>query len=155
MTTSAKETEPAGPTHRVVVGIDGSKASVRALEWAVAEAARSGAIVEGHASYGSGYLYLSSQDVRNFMSEAIDAAASHVAAIAPGVSFKGVLEEGLASEILVEASKGADLLVVGSRGRGFGGLLLGSVSQQCARHAHCPIVIVPPTECVEQTVEQP
>jgi nucleotide-binding universal stress UspA family protein len=51
--------------------------------------------------------------------------------------------EGRAASVLVDESRGADLLVVGSRGHGgFAGLLLGSVSQQCASHAACPVVIV-------------
>jgi nucleotide-binding universal stress UspA family protein len=55
-----------------------------------------------------------------------------------------ILGEGPAAEVLLRAAERADLLVVGSRGRGgFAGLLLGSVSQQCAQHAPCPVVIVP------------
>jgi nucleotide-binding universal stress UspA family protein len=51
--------------------------------------------------------------------------------------------EGRPAAVLVDESQGADLLVVGSRGHGgFTGLLLGSVSQQCAHHAACPVVIV-------------
>ena len=51
--------------------------------------------------------------------------------------------EGAAAEQLVKHFDGADLLVVGHRGRGgFAGLLLGSIAQQCAAHAHCPVVIV-------------
>jgi len=51
--------------------------------------------------------------------------------------------EGRPAAVLVDESRGADLLVVGSRGHGgFTGLLLGSVSQQCAHHAACPVVIV-------------
>ncbi len=51
--------------------------------------------------------------------------------------------EGAAAAVLVDESRDAELLVVGSRGLGgFSGLLLGSVSQQCAHHAACPVVIV-------------
>src|SRR5690606_20853392 len=60
-----------------------------------------------------------------------------------GVVVNQIVQEGPAARCLLDSAKGADLLVVGSRGRGgFTGLLLGSVSQQCAHHAPCPLVIV-------------
>jgi nucleotide-binding universal stress UspA family protein len=53
------------------------------------------------------------------------------------------VSEGAPATVLVDESRQADLLVVGSRGHGgFAGLLLGSVSQQCSHHAACPVVIV-------------
>jgi nucleotide-binding universal stress UspA family protein len=150
MTTTPSESEHDAPMHRVVVGIDGSQASYGALEWAAAEAARTGAILEAHASYGSDYLFVSSQEVEAAMRKVLDQAANHVAIFAPGVSLRSFTHEELPAKILIKASKGADLLVVGSRGHGgFSGLLLGSVSQQCARHAHCPVVIVPLAEAAE------
>jgi nucleotide-binding universal stress UspA family protein len=61
------------------------------------------------------------------------------------VSIERKLVPGSAAGALVDEAKGAALLVVGSRGRGgFTGLLLGSVSQQAAQHAPCPVVIIPP-----------
>jgi nucleotide-binding universal stress UspA family protein len=64
---------------------------------------------------------------------------------ADGVSIERQVIEGPAGEVLVGAAAEGDLLVVGSRGHGgFASLLLGSVSQHCARHASCPVVIVPP-----------
>jgi nucleotide-binding universal stress UspA family protein len=59
------------------------------------------------------------------------------------VKVDGVVTEGPAGSVLVQAAEGADLLVVGSRGHGgFVGLLLGSVSQQCVTHAPCPVLVV-------------
>lgn len=61
-----------------------------------------------------------------------------------GVNVERVVVEGQPTRVLLEAAGDADLLIVGSRGRGgFKGLVLGSVSQQCAGHAPCPVVIVP------------
>ncbi len=135
------------PTRRLVVGVDGSEGSNRALEWAAAEAGRRGAILEAHTSYGAGYVFITSQGVHQAMQHVLDEAANHIADLAPGVTFKGVVHKGSAAKFLIEASEGADLLVVGSRGLGgFSGLLLGSVGQQCSLHAHCPIVIVRPLE---------
>ena len=62
---------------------------------------------------------------------------------AEGIEIERRVVEGGAARVLVDAAADGDLLVVGSRGHGgFAGLLLGSVSQQCAHHAHCPVVIV-------------
>jgi nucleotide-binding universal stress UspA family protein len=70
-----------------------------------------------------------------------------VSAAASDVDVASVVRQGQAADVLLEEARGADLLVVGSRGLGgFTGLLLGSVSQQCAHHATCPVAIVPSGE---------
>jgi nucleotide-binding universal stress UspA family protein len=135
------------PTHRVVVGIDGSEGGNRALEWAATEAARRGAVLEAHTTYGPGYEFITPQEVHMAMQRVLDQAENHIADIAPGLVFEGVMHDGPAAKFLIEASKDADLLVVGSRGLGgFKGLMLGSVSRHCSHHAHCPILIVRASE---------
>jgi len=63
--------------------------------------------------------------------------------VADGVAIERRVDQGAAAPVLIEESRDADVLVVGSRGHGgFAQLLLGSVSQQCAQHAVCPVVIV-------------
>jgi nucleotide-binding universal stress UspA family protein len=138
---------------RIVVGVDGSQSAREALQWAIDEARRRDASVEAiyawHQPFVTGYAYMGELDLSHFEEEArqiLDAAVDAVDAsgIPP---IERTLATGGASGALVEAAKGASLLVVGSRGRGgFSGLLLGSVSQQAAHHSPCPIVIVPPAE---------
>jgi nucleotide-binding universal stress UspA family protein len=91
------------------------------------------------------------QKVREDVEATARQAAQHAQALVDAMvkDLRGIEVEGHALEsqhpaqTLVERSKGADLLVVGSRGRGgFKRLMLGSVSQQCAHHAECPLVIV-------------
>ena len=148
--TTAPATQAAPPLHRVIVGIDGSDGGTRALEWAAAEADRSGAVLEVHTAYGPGYVFITPSEVHWSMQRLVDDAVAHVAITAPGVVVKGVIHEGAPAKALIEASRGADLLVVGSRGLGgFSGLLLGSISQECSLHAHCPVVIVRPYDEAE------
>ena len=76
--------------------------------------------------------------------DALDKSLEETAASTAGVSVTPLLHQGHPANVLVAEAHGADLLVVGSRGLGgFKGLLLGSVSQQCAHHATCPVAIVP------------
>ena len=73
----------------------------------------------------------------------LDAIVADAAAGADGVEMEKRIDQGAAAAVLIDESRHADLLVVGSRGHGgFASLLLGSVSQQCAHHAACPVVIV-------------
>lgn len=136
---------------RIVVGVDGSQPSGEALRWAIDEARRRGAAVEAvhawHQPFVAGYSTEGALDLGPYEDEArtlLDAAVEALGDTgAVPVDRKTVC--GGAAGALVEAAKGADLLVVGSRGRGgFSGLLLGSVSQQVVHHAPCPVVIIPP-----------
>jgi nucleotide-binding universal stress UspA family protein len=150
MQPSDRETTSGGHA-RIVVGVDGSAGAAQALRWAVAEAKRRGARLEVvHAWHYFGlptppFVAPPETDAvevraRKILDRAVDAVDCE-GLVAPIERF--LVWEQPASALL-DASKGADLLVVGSRGRGgFVGLLLGSVSQEVAHHASCPVVIVP------------
>jgi nucleotide-binding universal stress UspA family protein len=139
--------------HTIVVGIDGSDASLKALSFAIEEARVRGAQVKAvQAWHVPSVVYevgwtAAPVDLAEFpkLAKATLAATLEKAAVAEsGVEVSAVICEGHPADILCEQAKGADLLVVGSRGLGgFRGLLLGSVSQQCANHAPCPVVIIP------------
>lgn len=133
---------------RIVVGVDGSSPSERALEWAAAEAARSGAVVHVVSAWtfpmAIGYAFTTTvHDVHQAAQDVVDRAVARVAEFAPGVAVSGETTEQLPGPALVAAAKGAELLVVGSRGLGgFEGLLMGSVGAYCTRHADCSVVVV-------------
>ncbi|HXP33007.1 MAG TPA: universal stress protein [Acidimicrobiales bacterium] len=133
---------------RIVVGVDGSESSRRALAWAVAEAQRAGGSLRLVSAWmfpmALGYAFTTTvHDVHQAAQEVVDRAAAHVAEVAPGIPVSGETAEQPAGPALVAAAKDAAMLVVGSRGRGgFEGLLLGSVSQYCTRHATCSVVVV-------------
>jgi len=142
-TEPAGNAESAGSRHRIVVGVDGSEPAARALDWAAAEADRSGAVLEIHTAYEPGYVFVSQDEIQEGMDGLVGEAAERVATLAPRVTTTTETHEASPATVLIEASDGADLLVIGSRGfGGFKGLLLGSVSQKCSLHAKCSLVIV-------------
>jgi nucleotide-binding universal stress UspA family protein len=138
---------------RIVVGIDGSDHSKKALRWALDEARlRSVSLYVVYAwtlpVYATGYGFapgdlFDPKVISDGATEQLEKAVAEVVGDASDVKVERKAVEGMAAQVLVEEAAGADLLVVGSRGHGgFAGLLLGSVSQQCAQHASCPVVII-------------
>lgn len=142
---------------RIVVGIDGSPESAAALRWAVEEAKLRDARVEAvhvwnyipmTTTADSGLVPMSWTESAEMVDATHDAAARAAAqevedVVGAGHDVTISLVQGDASEALLETAKGADLLVVGNRGRGaLKELLLGSTSGRVADHAPCPVVIV-------------
>lgn len=141
---------------RIVVGIDGSPASGVALRWAIDEARSHGAALEAvyawHDVYIGGEYPMAStlmlptlyQDAAEKLLDTLVEAEDQTGLVSP---ITRLLVRDSAAHAILEAAKGADLIVVGSRGRGgFSGLLLGSVSQQVVHHATCPVVVIPVLE---------
>jgi nucleotide-binding universal stress UspA family protein len=138
-------------SNEVIVGIDGSQASIEALRWAVQHAGRSGATVVAVHTWEVPFIGdLTGSTVMpdpRLLREGAQAVLDRTikAANPPAdVDVRGEVIEGAAAMRLIERSADADLLVVGARGHGgFLGLLVGSVATQCVNHAHVPVVVVP------------
>jgi nucleotide-binding universal stress UspA family protein len=139
----------------IVVGVDGSSGSHRALDWAAREAgARRAALTvlsvhQVAVSFwtGSSIIYTADKDLqetaRQLVEENVHKVLADLNGSAPAEVTVTVVNGAIAEELLT-AAKDADLLVVGSRGGGgFGSLRLGSVSSQVVAHASCPVVVVP------------
>jgi nucleotide-binding universal stress UspA family protein len=136
---------------RIVVGVDGSAHSERAVRWAAGEAHRRGAAVE--VVYGYEWAWPGAKfagavgieaEARQHADEFVMAAMAVAKAAAPDVDVVASAVRGRPTSVLLDAADQAELVVVGSRGRGgFVNLLMGSVSLQVATHAPGPVVVVP------------
>ena len=141
----------------IVVGVDHSEGAKAALRFALEEARLRQATLRVVHAWQFGYIGATGlegaaalpamggelEDFRQGAAAALDETLREVGAETDGVTIERRVDQGTAAAVLVDESRGTDLLVVGSRGHGgFAQLLLGSVSQQCAQHAFCPVVIV-------------
>ena len=132
---------------RIVVGVDGSSAATAALRWAARQARLTGAelhavsawdwaATNGYVPFGDFNWELNTKSV---LDEVLESA---VDPDQRGQVHRHIVE-GHPAQVLLDAAEGADLMVVGSRGRGgFAGMLLGSVSQHLVIHAQIPVVVV-------------
>jgi nucleotide-binding universal stress UspA family protein len=133
---------------RIVVGIDGSPAAQAALSWAIDEARLRGlglriiyafpALVSYFGTTAHEYYPQVEAEARKVFEQALAEAPSM-----DGLDVERTLEPGNPAQVLVEASHGASMLVVGARGRGgFRGVVMGSVSWHAVHQAHCPVLVV-------------
>ena len=136
----------------IVVGVDGSAGSRRALTWAAAEAASHGSELvvvnvwehtllppAGSVSVSEHYVPDPSQRTADDLLRVIKEELGEE----PPVPVQPLVKQGRPAKVLIEESAEADLLVVGPRGHGgFAGLVLGSVSQHVAAYAKCPVTVV-------------
>lgn len=144
-------TEPEDSRGRIVVGVDGSASSKDALKWAAQQAEATGAALEvvttweWPTSFGWVPPYPAEYDPEADAGKALEQTIAEVLGPSPSVAIRTRIAEGHPAPVLIELSRGADLLVVGSRGHGeFAGMLLGSVSEHCVTNAHCPVVVMRP-----------
>ena len=141
----------------IIVGLDGSHNSQRALEVAITEAAIRHApltviavhqVVAGYSGHGVAYPGddALAEKARQAAQAEVDGVVARLGDSQPAsITVRGV--SGLPAETILDAAKDADMIVVGSRGAGgFSRLLMGSVSSQVAHHAHVPVLIIPPAD---------
>jgi nucleotide-binding universal stress UspA family protein len=142
-----------GDVPRIVVGVDGSAASRAAFRWAVRQAELTGATVQAITAWQypvatGGYAWapvavLDCNDLQEAAEKTLADEISEVVGARTDIKLLPQAVEGNPAQVLLDATAGADLLVVGSRGHGgFASALLGSVSQHCVHHAACPVLII-------------
>lgn len=144
-------------TKPVIVGVDGSADSVQALQWAVEYARVYQASVQALTTFEVPKIYGPNamvgwedpahleEDSRNMLADTVREA------VGEGAQVQQRVMRGHPAQVLTNASQDAQLLVVGSRGRGgFTGMLLGSVSQHVVTHAGCAVVVMPHQDPAQQ-----
>ncbi|HLV57464.1 MAG TPA: universal stress protein [Natronosporangium sp.] len=132
----------------VVVGVDGSDSSLRALQWAAREAGERGGTVQAITAWrwdvpGGGLAHEgpSGEEARDRAAQMLEQA---VAALTGDTPVATEVVEGRPAEVLANASRDADLLVLGSHGHSrVWTTVLGSVAEETIRLAHCPVVVIP------------
>ena len=139
---------------KIVVGVDGSAPSIDALEWAARQAELTGATLDAITAWAFGEEptpfgivppVLPEGDPLTEARSKLDQLVAAACGRHKPVAVRADVVRGHAAEVLLQEAQDADLLVVGSRGRGaIVEMLLGSVSEHCVRHAACPVVIVRP-----------
>jgi len=139
--------EPVGRHGRILVGVDGSEDSVTALRRGIRIANALNASVEAVSTWHLPYGYATVGDHEYSPLDDANAILSGATKSVFGAKvpqwFTAFSFEGNAADVLIEQSRGAEMLIVGSRGHGgLAGVLLGSVSARCAEHAHCPVLII-------------
>lgn len=144
MDTTEKKTN-----HQIVVGVDGSESSKEALQWAARLAPALGATIHAIVAWeypivfglegGIPSAWRPDETAKEILNNSLNA----VFPKERPAGLKGSISQGHSTFVLLDASKEAEMLIVGSRGLGgFAGLLLGSVSSACAEHAKCPVLVV-------------
>jgi nucleotide-binding universal stress UspA family protein len=135
----------------IVVGVDGSEASERALHWAAEEARLRGTTLRVVHTWFEVFVQgpfaapamVEREAVERAGQEVLDKAIASIPDGIPAVAVEAVLVHGSPEVALLHEAKDADLVVVGSRGRGnVAGMLLGSVSHHVVQHSPCPAVVV-------------
>jgi len=133
----------------VVVGVDGSPSSKAALRWALDQArltkARLRAVIAWEVTPYTGWGVLAHEDFGAAAGQLLSESVRETLGFDPPLDVEVVetVRPGHPAQVLIDESAHGALLVVGSRGHGgFAGTLLGSVSQLCVQHAHCPVLVV-------------
>lgn len=138
----------------IAVGLDESESSRRALAWAAAEALRRNSSLQLVTTWGLEHADVGPNAIGPIQSEGLRHSAEAIQQVAvdevlkdvpPDLPVQRTVVQGSPADALVDASREADLIVVGSHGRGpIGTFLFGSVSRTLIKYSHCPVVVLPP-----------